>query len=52
MVFLKLNERKHRQMSLITTKDKSTEIHIGESIIKISACEKLLGIKIDSLLYF
>ena len=32
------------------TKDKSSEIHIGEFIIKISNCEKLLGIKIDSKL--
>ena len=30
------------------TKDKSSEIHVGESIIKSSDCEKLLGIKIDS----
>ena len=35
-------------MLLIMTKDKSSEIHIGESIIKSSDCEKLLGIKIDS----
>ena len=35
-------------MSHILTKDKSLEIHIGESIIRSSNCEKLLGIKIDS----
>ena len=28
------------------------EIHIGESIIKSSDCEKLLDIKIDSKLHF
>ena len=39
-------------MSLITTKDKSSEINIGESIVKSSDCEKVLGIKIDSKLYF
>ena len=39
-------------MSLIMTKDKSSEIHVGESIIKSSGCEKLLGIKIDSKLHF
>ena len=39
-------------MSLIITKVKSPEIHIGESIIKSSDCEKLLGIKIDSELDF
>ena len=30
------------------TKDKSSEIHLGESIIKSCDCKKLLGIKIDS----
>ena len=35
-------------MLLTTIKDKSSEIHVGESIIKSSDCEKLLGIKIDS----
>ena len=34
------------------TKYKSSEIHIGESIIKSSGCEKVLGIKIDSKLIF
>ena len=33
-------------------KDKSAEIHIGETIIKISDFEKLLGIEIDSKLHF
>ena len=28
--------------SLIMTKDKSSEIHIGESIVKSSGCEKEL----------
>ena len=33
-------------------KDKSPEIHAGESIIKSSDCEKMLDIKIDSKLHF
>ena len=33
-------------MSLVMSKDKSSEIHIGESIVKSSGCEKLPGIKI------
>ena len=37
---------------LLLTKDKSSEIHIGDSIIESSTCEKLLGIKIDSKLLF
>ena len=39
-------------MSLIMTKDKSSEIHMGESIVKRSGCEKVLGIKFDSELHF
>ena len=34
------------------SKDNSSEIHIGESIIKSSDCEKLLCIKTDSKLIF
>ena len=34
------------------SKDESSEIHIGDSIIDSSTCEKLLGIKIDSKLRF
>ena len=34
------------------TYDKSSEIHIGESVIRISDSEKLLGLKIDSKLHF
>ena len=37
---------------LLLSKDESSEIHIGDSIIKSSTCEKLLGIKIDSKLRF
>ena len=37
---------------LLMTKDKSSEIHIGKSIMKSSDCEKLLCIKIDSKLHF
>ena len=44
-------KRKEAQINLIT-RNKSSEIHIGESIIKSSDCEKLLGIKIDSKLHF
>ena len=32
----------------IMTKDKSSEIHVGEIIIKRGDLEKLLGVKIDS----
>ena len=34
------------------TKDRSSEIDIGESIIKNSDCEKLQGIKVDLKLHF
>ena len=37
---------------LLMTKQKSSEIHIGQSFIKSSDCGKLLGIKIDSKLHF
>ena len=37
---------------LLMSKDKYSEIHIGESIIKSSDFERLLGIKIDSKLRF
>ena len=39
-------------MLLIMTKDKYLSIHIGESIIKSSDCQKVLGIKIDAKLHF
>ena len=39
-------------MSLIRTKDKYSEIHLGGSIIKSSECVKALSIKIDSELQF
>ena len=48
--FLKIKQ-KETQINLIT-KDKSSEIHIGEPIIKSSDCEKLLEIKINSELHF
>ena len=48
--FLKI-KRKETQINVIT-KEKFSETHIGESIIKISDCEKLLDIKIDSKLHF
>ena len=32
---------------LLLSKDESSEIHIGDSVIESSTCEKLLGIKID-----
>ena len=35
---------------LLLSKDEPSEIHIGDSIIESSTCEKLLGIKIDSKL--
>ena len=34
------------------TKDKSSEIHIGDIIVKSGDCEKLPGIKIYSKLFF
>ena len=39
-------------MSLIMTIYKSSKFHIGESVVKGSGCEKLLGIKIDLKLHF
>ena len=38
--------------NLLLSKDESSEIHIGDSIIESSTCKKLLGIKIDSKLRF
>ena len=35
---------------MLLSKDESSEIHIGDSIIESSTCEKLLGIKTDSKL--
>ena len=37
---------------LLLSKDKSSEIHIGDSVVESSTCKKLLGIKIDSKLCF
>ena len=37
---------------LLLSKDESSKIHIGDSIIKSSTCEKILGIKIDLKLHF
>ena len=37
---------------LLLSKDESSEIYLGDSIIESSTCEKLLGIKIDSKLRF
>ena len=48
--FLKI-KRKETQLNVIT-KDKSSEIHISESIIKSSDWRKILDIEIDSKLYF
>ena len=39
-------------MSLRLTRDKSSEIHIGESTIESSDSEQVLGIKIDSKLFY
>ena len=39
-------------MSLIISKDKSSETHIGEIIVKSGDSEKLPGVKTDSKLYF
>ena len=40
------------QCYLLLSKDESSEIQKGDSIIGSSTCEKLLGIKIDSKLRF
>ena len=37
---------------LIVSSDNPTEIQVGESVIKNTSCEKLLGIKIDNKLTF
>ena len=37
---------------LLLSKDESSEIHIGDSIIESRTCEKLLGIKIHSKFRF
>ena len=37
---------------LLLSKDESSEIHIGNSKIESSICEKLFGINIDSKLHF
>ena len=37
---------------LIVSSDEPTEIRIGESLIKNSTCEKMLGVKIDNKLNF
>ena len=39
-------------MSPIETEDKSSEVHIGEIIIKTGDCGRLLDVKIDSKLHF
>ena len=48
--FLKIKQKE--TLVNVFTKDKSSEIHIGESIIKSSDCKKLLDFKIDSKLHF
>ena len=48
--FLKIKQ-KEAQINLIS-KDKSSETHTGESIFKISDCDKQLGIKIDLKRHF
>ena len=37
---------------LLLSKDESSEIHIGDSVIESSTCQKLLGIKIGPKLRF
>ena len=37
---------------LIVSSDEPTEIRIGESLIKNSTCEKMLGVKFDNKLNF
>ena len=39
-------------MSLIMTKDKSSEIQVGEIIIKSGDWEKVLGVKIQNFIFY
>ena len=41
------SENQVKRTQIYVNKDKSSEIHISEFIIKSSDCEKLLDIKID-----
>ena len=50
--FLKIRWKETDRCHLLMTKDKSSEIYIGEYIIKCSDRKKLLGIKTDSKLRF
>ena len=45
-------KRNADEYPLLMAKQKSSEIHIGESFLKSSDCGKLLGIQIDSKLHF
>ena len=51
-MFLKIRWKETDKCQLLMSKDESSEIHIGEFVIKSSKYEKLLGIKIDSKLPF
>ena len=44
MVFSAITDKCH----LIVSTDEPIEIRVGESLIKCSNCEKLLGVKIDN----
>ena len=50
--FLKIRWKETDKCYLLITNDKYLGIHIGESIIESSDCEKLLGSKINSKLPF
>ena len=51
-LFQWFSENQAKGNTNVITKDESSEIHIGECIIKSSDCEKLLNIKTDSKLHF
>ena len=50
--FLKIRWQETDKCYLLKTKDKPSEIHISESIIKHSDYKKMLGAKTDSKIYF
>ena len=43
---------KSNEMKLIVSTRDTTEIQVGDSVIKNSTCEKLLGVRLDTKLNF
>ena len=46
------NHMKGNTDNLLVSTDEPIDIRVGESLIKNSTCEKLLGVKIDNKLNF